>query len=1789
MPDRAGRLPTLIALKKSPPVQKESGHPTLQIFGARQNNLKNLDLQIPINRITVVTGVSGSGKSSLAFDTLYAEGQRRYVETFSPYARQFMDRMDRPLVDRIENIPPAIAIDRKDPVRTSRSTVGTMTELTDLGKLLFGRLGVLHCRVCGRQVRSQSPEEVWQGLDGIPQGAEVLITFPVLLDNGDPAKAAAELRRMGYTRFFREGEMLPLEDWEPQPGETELVVVGDRLPFKSSERQRVLDSVEQAFRLGGGRLSVVVERGRPLSFTSSFTCPECNITYPAPTANLFSFNSPLGACDTCRGFGRIIDIDLDLIIPDRGLSLEQGAIKPWGRAEDGRMEFEDLMAFCRRERIPATVPFEALSPAQQRLVVEGGKDWYGIRGFFEWLESKTYKMHVRVYLSRFRSYAPCPACAGTRFKEAALQYRLNGLNIAEIYALSVKECSVFFGDLPVPDVDKAALMVLGEIRSRLRYLEDVGLGYLTLDRQSRTLSGGEVQRVALTSALGSSLVNTLYVLDEPSIGLHPRDNHRLTRILQRLRNLGNTLVVVEHDPEIIARSDFLLDLGPGAGKNGGQIMYFGPTADARDTVTAQYLKGERFIPLPQKRRPPDNGWLTVEGAAENNLKDIDIRIPLNCLSCLTGVSGSGKSTLVEEILYKGVKRLKGQPESRPGAHRAIQGADRVGDVVLVDQRPIGRTPRANCLTYSKAMDPIRSLLARTRSAKAARLEPRHFSFNVAAGRCETCQGAGFEKVEMQFLSDVYISCPDCGGKRFKPEVLEVAFEGKNIHDILCMTVDQALDFFQDHTAITDALLPLREVGLGYMELGQPLNTLSGGEAQRLKLSRHLKETGPGHRLFIFDEPTTGLHFADIDTLLKVLRRVVNAGNTVLVIEHNMDVIKAADWVIDLGPEGGSEGGYVVAAGTPEAVAACPDSHTGRFLSEYLGGHDRLTPGIREQAARWADGPPAPEGGAIEVHGAREHNLKDLHLSIPRQEMVVVTGVSGSGKSTLVFDIIFAEGQRRYLESLTPYVRQYVKILERPAVDAVTGIPPTVAIQQRTSRSSRRSTVATLTEIYHFLRLLFSKLGGQSCPACGRQLKALGLSEIIAAVTQRFAGTRARILAPKIFGRKGFHKILFERAYQKGFREARIDGRFTPIERGLSLSRYHEHTIELVVGEIPHPNLEALVLTALEEGNGTLAVVDGAGREETLSRRGVCPACGIGLQEPDPRLFSFNSPLGACPRCEGLGTIGGEGTGKERTCPDCGGSRLKPEALSARIAGLSIWDIVQRPASETRALLEGLSFSPAEAPIADPIMSELLTRIAFLDRLGLGYLALSRSGDTLSGGEAQRIRLAAQLGSNLTGVCYILDEPTIGLHARDNRLLLDALDSLKGRGNSILIVEHDEETIRAADHIIDLGPGGGEAGGQIVASGTLEELSRVRESLTGQAFGGRGRELTSRLRPYKNGPAITVREASGNNLKRIDAVFPLGTLIAVTGVSGSGKSTLLKETLHRELHVRLQGKGGGGLCRGIEGWKAVERVLEVDHTPIGRTPRSVPASYIGCLTEIRRLLSMTPKARARGYGPGRFSFNVQGGRCEACKGQGSVKVAMSFLPDVYVHCEICGGRRFEPETLDITYKGKHIAEILDLTFREATAFFDAVPAIRRAIQAVEDIGLGYLRLGQASPTLSGGEAQRMKLAEELGKASRGRTLYILDEPTTGLHFHDVQRLVGVLQALVDQGNTVAVIEHNMEVIAAADYVIDLGPEGGEAGGEVVAAGSPTEILEQTRISHTAAWLERYLHGIGPTPS
>ncbi|MFV0387307.1 MAG: excinuclease ABC subunit UvrA [Pyrinomonadaceae bacterium] len=920
----------------------------LSVHGARTHNLKNISVNLPLNQLTVITGVSGSGKSSLAFDTIYAEGQRRYVESLSAYARQFLERMDKPEVDEIQGIAPAIAIKQKNGTRNSRSTVATQTEIYDYLRLLYARVGETFCYVCGEKVEKDSPESAANDiLKSLADGERFYVLFPIsVFLNPETSKHNITAVCMtalghGFSRLLRGDELIELtkpEDYNYKDFDDTYILI-DRLKTAKSIRSRLVDSLEIAF--SESREAVIrTTNGRILRYSDRFICKNDGTEYEEPEPSLFSFNSPFGACPTCQGFGNTTGIDYNLVVPDKSLSISEGAVQPFLTPKH-HFAFRELKEFAQDEQIPLDVPFAELSDEQRRWIFRGKGAWRGVDGFFKWKEQKKYKLHVRVFLAKYRGYTVCHECEGGRLRKESCAVQIDGKNLPALIRLSITNAAEFFDGISLTSQQiKIGEKLLDEITRRLRFLKEVGLEYLTLDRAAATLSGGEAQRIQLATNLGSLLVGALYVLDEPSIGLHPRDNSRLIGILKNLRDIGNTVLVVEHDEETMRAANHIVDIGLYAGELGGKLIYEGDFRGLlkdKESLTAKYLSGESEIAVPQNRRKPGQHRVVIEGARENNLKNIDIEIPLDIFVCVTGVSGSGKSTLVHDILYSGLQYELGDKTVTRGDFRSIEGAKYVDEVVLVDQSPIGRTPRSNPVTYIKAFDGIREVFSTQNLSNKKGYKPSHFSFNVPGGRCDTCQGSGIVTIEMQFLADVELVCEDCNGTRYKSEVLDVKYKGKNIHEILQMTIREAIRFFKGEQKIVNKLKTLESVGLGYLRMGQSATTLSGGEAQRVKLAAHLATKSRAHILFIFDEPTTGLHFDDISKLITSFRTLIDEGNSLVVIEHNLDVIKTADYVIDLGPEGGTGGGEIVAKGTPEDVAKVKASYTGRYLAKYLPG------------------------------------------------------------------------------------------------------------------------------------------------------------------------------------------------------------------------------------------------------------------------------------------------------------------------------------------------------------------------------------------------------------------------------------------------------------------------------------------------------------------------------------------------------------------------------------------------------------------------------------------------------------------------------------------------------------------------------------------------------------------------------------------------------------------------------------------------------------------------------------
>ena len=1909
------------------------GTSDIVIRGAREHNLRDVALDLPRGALICFTGVSGSGKSSLAFDTLYAEGQRRYVESLSSYARQFLGQLPKPDVDRIDGLSPSISIQQKTGGRNPRSTVGTITEINDYLRVLYARVGTQHCPNCDRAVSAQTREQIVARILDRPEGAALTILAPVIRgQKGEYKDLFAELSRAGYVRARIDGTIAPLADPPTLDRRIkhDIEVVIDRIKAALSNRSRLAEAVESALKLGDETLILASEGEPDLVLSSRYACVDCGIGFDAPSPQLFSFNSPQGRCESCDGLGVRHDFVPELLVPDPMLSVAAGAIAPLGPLKGmGRWKRHLFEGFAANiEGMPDGPPkgsmlrgkWADLEPRWRDAWLLGTGDrpivfrWrsrgkgYSHAGAWQGIANELLEKYRnakggphRLALEPYMRSMTCPDCGGARLNPRARAMKVGGRSMTDLGAMDLGHVARWFDALAGRPVEvnghdvpgpleplsmRIAEDLLREIQGRLGFLNDVGLDYLTLDRTAPTLSGGEAQRIRLASQIGAGLVGVLYILDEPSIGLHPRDNDRLIATLHRLRDLGNTVVVVEHDEDTMRAADLLVDFGPGPGVRGGEVVAKGgieAISRSRRSLTGQYLSGKKSIAIPERRPIDPDHRLRIIGARQHNLRGIDVDLPLGRFVCVTGVSGSGKSSLVGDILRDALARDLNGAQAVPGLHDRIEGVDQLDKIIDIDQSPIGRTPRSNPSTYIKLFDLIRDLYTKLPDAKTRGYKPGRFSFNVSGGRCEACEGNGSNKLEMDFLADVWVTCPVCEGKRFNRETLHCRFKGKSISDVLEMDVQEALEHFENVPKVAAMLRTLHDVGLDYLKLGQASPSLSGGEAQRIKLARELVRKGTGRTIYVLDEPTTGLHFEDIRRLLDVLHGFADLGNTVVVIEHNLDVIKTADWIIDLGPEGGAGGGRIIAQGTPEQVAEVAESHTGRALARVLDPTHAQTPSATATRRKGRGKAAAAGLREIAIEGASQHNLKGVDIRIPRDKMTVCSGPSGSGKSSLAIDTLYAEGQRRYVESLSSYARQFLSPLQKPKVERITGLSPAISIEQKTTSKSPRSTVGTVTEIYDYLRILYARLGQLHCPSCGIPVGTQTADEIVETLLHEPEGARVFLMAPVARDEGEEYGPLWDHLRGSGFARVRIDGVSWSLDEPPALNRRESHAIEVVVDRAvlrrsTRSRLADAVEAALDLGRGVLhvaRVVDEVDEAKWPVRRysqhRSCERCGRGFEELTPHHFSFNSPIGWCPSCEGLGVQHGadpaalvpdgrlslrggavaswpaidgrstfgrmieavasgsgidldtpfddlegrhrrlilQGAGaewfdvpttddgpgfrvqykglfpaieeagrlsylyraklrgmvSEVSCSTCMGSRLRDDAASARFKGFTIEQVGNWPLKRTLAFFRDLELSGDERHIAGDLLREIKDRLTFLVDVGLDYLSLSRSAPTLSGGESQRIRLASQIGSGLTGVLYVLDEPTIGLHPRDNDRLLRALRHLRDLGNTLVLVEHDRDVIAASDHLVDFGPGSGDFGGEVTASGTPTRVAKDSKSLTGRYLSGKEAIPVPSNRRKIGRRALVVRNARHHNLKGVDVAFPLGVVTAVTGVSGSGKSSLVEDILMKACAQRLhRAQANPGAHDRIDGLEGIDKMISVDQTPIGGTPNSTPATYTGVFDLIRELFAKLPEAKVRGFGPGRFSFNVPGGRCESCEGAGQRRIEMHFLPDVWVTCEGCDGARYTSETLAVTYRGRSIADVLGMKVDAALELFAAVPKIRRVLQCLHDVGLGYVPIGQSAPTLSGGEAQRIKLAGELSKPQTGRTLYVLDEPTTGLHADDVRKLLVVIQRLADLGNTVVVIEHHLDVIKTADWVIDIGPEAGEGGGTVVAAGTPEAI-------------------------
>jgi excinuclease ABC subunit A len=1881
--------------------------PQILLKKVKVHNLKEVDLCLNHNELIVFTGVSGSGKSSLAFDTIYVEGQRRYVESLSTYARRHLGDLPKPEAELISGISPTIAIEQKTAGRNPRSTVGTLTGIYDFMRVLFARIGIAHCPVSKEVVTPQSAEQILRTIRRLPEGARLVLLAPFAKNKkGEFKEDFAELMRKGYTRVRLDGAIIDLGEEIRVDGKLahSIDIVIDRLLLSPEEDNRLAEAVQQALEVGEGLMSVLnPDTQEETLFSKHAYSPKSGLSYGPLEPSDFSFNHPAGMCPECQGLGIVQEFDLDKIV-DPDLSISQDACKVASSYKTVRYG-NIYVNLSRLYDFDVDTPWKKLSEKAKRVFLYGTEkkwtrmqfvhptkknrwteyvQWRGVlyeaKERFNQAQSDFYRKHLLEMMHE----STCSSCKGERIQPYPAAVTVGGKRIAEITAMAISDALAFFKEVSLSEQERTiGEELLKEIVQRLHFLTGVGLHYLALERTSPTLSGGESQRVRLASQIGSGLVGATYVLDEPSIGLHPRDNAKLLHTLKSLRNRGNTVIVVEHDEETILAADTIIDVGPLAGERGGTIVSQGGIREllaSPDSLTGAFLSGKRTIPIPSRRK-----WeasLKIEKAIHHNLKSVTVEIPLKAFVAVTGVSGSGKSSLISDTLYPALCNHLHHARLPVGKHKVLRGLDLIDKVISIDQTAIGRTPRSNPATFIKVFDNIRDLFSELPQSVALGYKAGRFSFNVKEGSCPHCTGMGMIKIDMDFMEDEWVFCEHCKGRRFDSNTLSILYRGKNIYEVLEMTVEEGLEFFSAIPHIHVKLETLALVGLGYIKIGQPSPTLSGGEAQRIKLAKELSRPSTGNTLYILDEPTTGLHFYDIQKLICVLQKLIDKGNTVLVIEHNMDLVKTADWIIDLGPEGGEYGGEIIATGTPEKIAKLK-TPTGLAIKGYLKPQPLVL--TDKQANRSAE--PIPY---ITIEGAAQNNLKGVSTTLPRGKITLCTGPSGSGKSSFAFETIYAEGQRRYIESMSAYARQFVKQCPKPKVEHIEGLSPAIAIEQKSHAGNPRSTIGTMTETYDFLRILYAHLGIAHCPETGEEIQTMSKERVLNRLLALPQDSKLHILSTIPLKRSETFEDLKDKLQRQGYLRIRLNGTYYELDQEIPFDKQRKNALFLVIDRLTASSdhskrlLDAIDKAQAFSGGTLVAALED--RDLFFNLAFAVPSTGKSYPPITPHTFSFNTETGMCLDCQGLGFQYGadlttappilkmtplqlfrllckENSSKEsvaiflqclkkakiepkalisdltadqlqwlfsgakedqsikeeglrfhwrgfntvlamlaksssaslrepllpllhqNTCFSCKGARLNPLARHVKIRNLSLPDLCCLGMDEAALFIDAVDVKD-KAFLEEPLR-QLKQRLHFLRAIGLGYLSLERSAPTLSGGETQRIRLARQLGSGLTGCLYVLDEPTIGLHPSDNERLNGALKQLCALGNTLLLVEHDPLTIELADKVIDFGPAAGKAGGSITAEGTLKEIKANPASLTGAYLSGAKKVPLPPLR-RKADKFLKMQGASLHNLKHVDVALPLQAITCITGVSGSGKSTLLNHLIRPAAEAALRGKRGNAkgaketsyLGATLEGMNHFDKLLVLDQSPIGHTSRADVSTYVDLLSPLRYFFASLPEAKARGLNPKHFSFNHRKGMCTTCWGLGTRNISMQFLPPVKVLCESCKGFRLNPLSLKVFTKGRHLGHILKMTVSEALAFLPPIPKAVRILETLLAVGLGYLELGQEIASLSGGEAQRMRLSRELAKRSTGSTLYLFDEPTIGLHPDDIVKLLAIFDELVKKGNTLVIIEHNLDVIAYADHLIDIGPGSGAKGGRVIATGTPEE-LAQHATSATAPYLRTHL--------
>jgi len=1593
----------------------ENSMNTIMIKGVKENNLKNISLEIPHNKLILLTGVSGSGKTSLAYDVIFKEGQGRFLESLSSNTRHYLSRVNRPDVDEIKGLRPVISVDQKTLIRSARSTVGTLSRIYDLLRLLFAR----------------------------------------------------------------EGEQTQ-----------------DITPLKQQRR-------------------------------------------------LFSFNTEYGACSHCKGLGMEEVIDPNLIIKDPNLSLREGALvitQPSGYTVYSQVTIDVMNQVCQSEGFHVDIPWKDLTEAQKEIVwygsdkikipfgkhsLESRMKWSGItakpreEGYYKGIipiMEEILKRDRNANILRFVKAQKCSTCGGQRLNSAALSILFDGKSIADFNKMSIAELHDFFKNYQEKNSNSSTYKsIQQEILEITDLMLALGLGYLQLRRESGTLSGGESQRIRLCNQIQNQLSGLLFVFDEPSIGMHSRDQQKLLKMMRRLVNNGNTVMVIEHEMDFIPAVDWIIDIGPKAGIEGGELIFNGSSENfikqsIPNSLTKDFFLKESNQEFKKSVRPnpTEKLFLSIQGADIHNLKSIDVNFQLGALNVVCGVSGSGKSSLVMDTLVPDFAKEQVKYIS--------QGKEYIQQIIAIDQSPIGRTPRSNPATYTKLFDHIRKLFAAQELAKQKGFGKSDFSFNVKGGRCEACQGAGYQQVGMHFIGNVEIRCEHCGGKRFQEELLEVTFQDKNIYEVLEMQVNEACEFFKEQKDIYRIVSALQNLGLGYLQLGQRATTLSGGEAQRVKLATEMSRKTKGKTLYILDEPTTGLHSYDVEILIQSLNELRELGHSIIVIEHHHHILQQADHIIELGPESGNLGGEVVFQGNYTDLlkenTLTAKALRGEFVQEKIAGNKNNL-----------------ESNEIQIKGARTNNLKNIDVAIPKNKLTVITGVSGSGKSSLAFDTLFAEGRNQYLQSLPNYVRGRMNSNSQAQFESIKGLTPVIAIEGKKSNSSPRSTLGTISEVYDLFRLLFARIGVDP-NGNNSQLEssAFSFNNQDAACTEcKGLGEITTTDPLKLISHP-------EKSILDGAMAGSKTGKFYGDPNGQFVWTLKALDAELDLGlENPWQDLSEesknLVLFGkpdLEldvEWNFTRKGKSGSHQFKTIWQ-GLVALIDEEYQRKhdDKRGVSMLAIM------------------KQVDCPVCKGNRLNSKALEIRIDELNIAELSEKSIAQCINIIQDWEqeLNSKQLQISHDIRKELLSRLQGLVNMELEYLQINRKASTLSGGEMQRLKIAGHIYGALSGITYVLDEPSIGLHPKNTEKLLHELERLRNLGNTVVLVEHDSDIIQAAEHLILMGPNAGANGGEVVAYGSANEVMQ-KHQLIGKGF----KKIV--LNNVSGKAEIQIKSAYANNLKNIDISIPTGELVGISGVSGSGKSSLLYEVIYRSAQRQKPVN-----CKDISGLEQFDEVILVNQKLEDGSSLSIPLSYLGIFDDIRKLFAKEASTKEQKVHPKIFSFNTKEGRCPHCNGQGKTKVSMDFLSDISEVCPECNGMRYHPDSLQYQLNGKNIAEVLQMTFTEAIGFFEAQFPV---FQLIEKIGLGYLQLGQSLNTFSGGEAQRLKLVKQLigGIKSKSPKLFLLDEPSRGLNFKDIEKLFYLFEILIQDGHSIIIIEHNTDMLAACHWVIELGPGGGENGG------------------------------------